>query len=539
VKVTSSANVLEASDVSRADDLTLAAAARIIHETHEWPTCEDVHMGLVNQSLIQENLFELHLMQESLRRVLASHEVSGCTIVTGTAGQGAALRDVAVEAGVSARVATLPRWLSALSMPSRGRGGGSTGEGSARPHDAGVGPSRLLLVSESHPMAGMYDQIERVLDEEGVSDFTRIQYLLDPNRSTAPDDPRRVHWHRPEYEPRRASPRPATPTRVVPGSDRDGMRRAVDELVEGIARHELPAQVAHITRVRALIERVDPDLVVVGNDRWWLGLSWVLCARALGIPSLMVQDGVATRHPKWRSWSADRVAVNGRHLGDILEGAGCPPDRVVVVGQPRYDARDLVPAAGPSPERIGQAAVPASVLFATQPNQDEAFVKSVLEVVCGSDLEVVLRPHPSTPPPVLARLREIGERLGARWAAETPIEELIRESDVVVVRDSTVALEAALERTPVITVNFTGAFAAVPYAELGVSREVTDDTELRRALVDAVEGRLPGFDTSEEVRRGVEYLVGPCDGRSAGRVVAVIAEMLSVSPARQDRSSER
>ena len=92
--------------------------------------------------------------------------------------------------------------------------------------------------------------------------------------------------------------------------------------------------------------------------------------------------------------------------------------------------------------------------------------------------------------------------------------------------DETVALEAALVGTPVITVNLTGAFAAVPYADLGVSREVTDAEGLRAALGDAVAGGLPSFQSSPEVRRGVEYLVGPCDGRSAARVADVIVEML-------------
>jgi hypothetical protein len=173
---------------------------------------------------------------------------------------------------------------------------------------------------------------------------------------------------------------------------------------------------------------------------------------------------------------------------------------------------------------------PPAVLFATQPDQDPSYVETVLEVICASGVEAILRPHPSTPRPGIDKLRELGRRLGARWAADASIDELIRTSDVVVVRDSTVALEAALEGTPVITVNLTGAIAAVPYADLGVSREATDTSTLRAALDEAVEGRLPSFHSSPEVRAGVEYLVGPCDGRSAERVVAVIREMLRASP---------
>jgi hypothetical protein len=527
VEVISSAGLLDAADVARAGDLARSEAVEVIDTTHGWPTCGGVHMGLVNRSLIQENLFELHLMTESFRRLLTTRPVSGCTIITGTAGDGAALRDVARQADVPARLVTLPRWVATLSLPSLMRRG-SVEQGSGPPPASEAGPARLLLVSESQPMAGMYDEVERALDADGVSDFMRVQYLLDPSRSARPDEPRRIHWPRPDYAPRQGGALPPAPRRVRDGSGTGGIREAVDEIVAGIVRHSLPAQVEHVARVRAFLERVEPDLVVVGNDRFWIGLSWVLCARSLGIPSLMVQDGVATRHPKWRSWCADRVAVNGRHLGDILEAEGCPRDRLVVVGQPRYDSRHFArPTAAPGPGR--DPATPPSVLFATQPDQDPGYVESVLEVICASEVEAVLRPHPSTRPAVLSRLRELGERLGARWAAEAPIDALIRESDVVVVRDSTVALEAALEATPVITVNLTGALAAVPYADLGVSREVTDTAELRTALIDAVAGRLPSFDSSEEVRAGVEYLVGPCDGGSAERVVSVIREMLGSS----------
>lgn len=373
-------------------------------------------------------------------------------------------------------------------------------------------------------MREMFDRVEARMDANGLSDFLRVQYVAAEAATDSAEatDERHLLWPRPDQsgpfgtdeQPTVAIPRVHAGLGTPPS--------AVDLVLSGMEDDILPRQWAHLVRVRRLLERVEPELVVVGNDRWWIGRAFTLVARSMGIRTLAVQDGIATNEVRFRAWSADHIAVNGRHLHDILVDAGCPDDRIVEVGQPRYDGIRMAPLDGgrEPPSRL-------RVLFATQPNQDATYVGAVLDALGDADVEIDLRPHPSTESTRLGELRDLADAVSARWCAEYGIHELVRGADLVLVQNSTVAVEAALMGTPVITVNLTGSPPLVPYAELGISREVTDLAELAEALREAAEGRLPTVRTSERTREGVEYLLGPCDGGASDRVAEMIGRLLA------------
>jgi hypothetical protein len=103
------------------------------------------------------------------------------------------------------------------------------------------------------------------------------------------------------------------------------------------ARHSRGNAWDHRTKTR-------PELVVVGNDRWWLGMAAVLAAREQGIPTLVIQDGVAWDTPMWTASTADYVAVNGEQLERLLLRNGLPRERIKRIGQPRYDGYDAARA---------------------------------------------------------------------------------------------------------------------------------------------------------------------------------------------------
>src|SRR5262249_37457307 len=196
----------------------------------------------------------------------------------------------------------------------------------------------------------------------------------------------------------------------------------VEDALAGSPRAPREELVPHVEAVAAWMDALPPCLGGVGNDRWWVGQAFVLIARARGIRTLCVQDGVASAVPEWFWISADHIAVSGPFLGSLLTARGTPEDRCHIVGQPRYDefAR---PTASREELRcaVGLARDEFCVLFATQPTQHPRYVADVATAILGvPTARLLLRPHPSLPSSAIPRVRN-GDRERIVLVAEPPI----------------------------------------------------------------------------------------------------------------------
>jgi CDP-glycerol glycerophosphotransferase (TagB/SpsB family) len=233
----------------------------------------------------------------------------------------------------------------------------------------------------------------------------------------------------------------------------------------------------------------------------------------------------------WTCATADHVAVNGTQLEELLHRRGFARDRLSIVGQPRYDGFNAAAALAIRDEaraRLGLEADRFAVMFATQPNQDASYVRCVAEAILAvDDVRLLLRPHPSTPPRASEALARIAADERVLPVSTGRIFDLIAASDLVVVQNSTVALEAALLGRPVITANLTGMPDVVPYAALGVSVEAKDAATVTELIERARDGALPTSATDERTRAGIHYLVGPTDGGAAARVADLIDTLLA------------
>lgn len=297
----------------------------------------------------------------------------------------------------------------------------------------------------------------------------------------------------------------------------------------------LDVQVAYLKLVVEVLELIKPKVVAVGNDRTWLGLSWVLCARELGIPTLCVQDGTAGDMPQWRWLSADRIAVTGRHLQELLADEGYAVDRMIVTGQPRYDSLlKKARATDQESPRQNLAANPEakrSVLFTTQYGQDPRFVRDVVEAILRVPrVHLILRPHPSESMNLHQELaNEQQERISLE--RETSIEDLLCAADVLVARNSTVVLEARIIGLPVVVADFSG--RALPEQMVGIGAHIASDPS---AVTEQVKAALKVGSRGKPVNDPI-YL-GPLDAfagdRVASEIVRLAEEGASIGPSALD-----
>lgn len=305
---------------------------------------------------------------------------------------------------------------------------------------------------------------------------------------------------------------------------------------------ELVRLVPRLAAARHVLDRHRPALIVSADDADQRCRIYSLQARATGIPSLLVQQGLSRRDiPEWGFLSHDAMAAMGQSSFRDALAQGVSADQVVVTGHPGLDQfASSDPAGRAVRDELGIGAGEVFVLLASQPPVPGAFtqnghrvemLRAVLRAASSvGGVRLVVKPHPGE------RRREL-----LALAADHPrvivadgrrdIVPLIRGCDVFATFFSTTALQALYAGKPVITVDFHDEPGARRFVDSGatlVARSAADLEQLlrsltspaRRAAIDAMAPRRRAFLHDE---------VGPTDGNAASRVAGLACQLLGRS----------
>ncbi len=279
------------------------------------------------------------------------------------------------------------------------------------------------------------------------------------------------------------------------------------QLGEQEAARVLAERGRHGFHPRQFLERVlralRPELLLTTNSPRSEQAA-LEAAQALGIPSLAVLDLFAQPGDPFaaRRQRPDRVCVLAEAVRDNLLAAGWEAERIVVTGNPAFDAlqeprlreqarelrRRWARRWGREPGRL--------VLVATQPEAQahpasawpagdalalamEASARAWVEQ--RPEASLVVRHHPNHWH--RAQRAADTEQVHFSVPADEAIEPLVLAADVVVVQTTTVGLQAAVAARPVLSLQCSpGALRGLDYASLGVARGVASLEDLPRAL---------------------------------------------------------
>jgi hypothetical protein len=406
-------------------------------------------------------------------------------------------------------------------------------------------PSRhpqVLVISESVPMAQMFDSVEAALRRSGVGPLLRLQYSIKPGDDAGFRTPETICFERPdsatpEFRGRYRSAWEEICPRVREAEASWGLGWGGGPLpLESFMRRQYSGRfdnmAEHVDFVTRCLDATRPALVVVGNDRWWVSQAFVQVARQRGTPTLVVQDGVATATPQWGWRTADRVAASSSFFPDMLAARGVPREACVVTGQPRYDTlfvRSRQVTRADARRLLGLDPDAFWVMFATQYLQHPDYPRQVIGAVLRvPSVRLIVRPHPSQD---LAEIQRVSsafplERISLQ--PDSSVFDLLSACDMLITQFSTVAIEAAVLGKPVITANFNGMPDPVPYVEHGVSTAAFNLDEITEQVAQASERWRAGRPVERQAvtDEGFERLVGPTDGLASDRVVDVVRSML-------------
>ena len=290
----------------------------------------------------------------------------------------------------------------------------------------------------------------------------------------------------------------------------------------------------------SLITHVHPAMIITADDADQRSRAFCLTARTLGVPTLVVQQGItAIDYPEWKFFTADHIAAMGPTSREVLISQGVPAEKITVTGHPGFDCL-LAPATNAievTRQACNVGPTQKMVLFASQPAYVGAFSskairREMIQAIFGSaeeiaDIALIVKPHPSD------NLREI-KTLAKPFKhtsvikSNMPISKLIAACDVFVTFFSQTGIEALMAGKPVVNVRFPGSTGDSYYIESGATCLAQTEEELRtmfRLLTG--EERKSEMAQRENARMQLlrEWTYLP-DGRSSQRVRNLINNYL-------------
>jgi hypothetical protein len=336
---------------------------------------------------------------------------------------------------------------------------------------------------------------------------------------------------------------------VPPATDLNHFRREMEKLLQGLAGHPIfgdprfrrwlvplaEKAVAGLYGMRENIEWLKPSCVAFQGNHYLLP-SRILseACRAAGIPSVAY-------HPLTLRGTSESAYIYhvlpmltsayfcwGREFKEWMVRFGVAPEAVIPTGCPRFDSLPRKePSAVPVRTALGLAGEKILVLADQQTGKREAIFRMVWEAVRKDPrwvLVVKLHPHHEK---MLAAYKQWGgddPRIRFVPPVNLSLYDLLAEAGAVVTYFSTVGVEAAFYRVPVITPVFPGKPPSYLLAKSGGAIPVRSAAGLGKVLRKLCTNRrfLARVQAAQE--RYLSYVTIP-DGNSSRRFFTALLQV--------------
>ncbi len=296
-----------------------------------------------------------------------------------------------------------------------------------------------------------------------------------------------------------------------------------------IAARELPRIALGAAGLRSVVGRWRPSLLIGFDEVGTWSRILPAVAHASAVSSLNLPHAEAAMPVAIAGADYDRFAVFGPRAAAVLRKAGIPPERVVEIGAPHFDAlvaRPRPPATAP--------ARPRRILYAAQYVQGamtlaglEACHRAVLAAAtAAAPSELIVLPHPVQPAGLIegiAGRQPVPTGVDLRIEHGLGLHDLLDDAWLLVTAWSNSVFEAALRGVPSLMIDVEHA-SPVAYAEEGLGIGVDTETgaaAAARALLDPAYRAA----TVERATAALAEHLGPLDGRAAERAADLIVSM--------------
>lgn len=306
-----------------------------------------------------------------------------------------------------------------------------------------------------------------------------------------------------------------------------------------------PLVVKHIEITKRMIEKEDPNLILMLNEYGTFQRALLMAGREKGVPVVAIQHGIITpthrgymfgKEEKGKIVLPDMTCVYGQYHYDLItQNSIYEPTQVTVTGQPRYDILYHADRMYSKEQFLKTHHIDPThkiVLWATQchglTNEEnrknfEVVFKTMESV---KDVTLIIKQHPGEGEPYTGMIE--------KWLKTFKIHTVLtpRSSDtyeqlficdVMMTKNSTTAMEAIALDKPVVVLNLSGEPDVVDYVPEGVALGVYREEDLKPALLTLLKD---SSELAENRKNYIEKYLYKIDGKASERVVNVMETLI-------------
>lgn len=313
-------------------------------------------------------------------------------------------------------------------------------------------------------------------------------------------------WRRDLAAARRQGQQAATATERDPGVELPAASGFAAGEALGVLGRELAVQGPEVAvaeaAAEAVLDRLAPRLLVVGNDLTLEGRVATRVAQRRGIATAAIMHGLLAREAIESRHVVDRFLLFGRGSHELLVEIGLPPGRLVVTGSPQLEAQLAASTAAQRgtrsaviDRRLGLRSARPRFLVATSgaghsvsQQHHREFIAALGKVAASHpQADFLIKLHRKDRPELYAELGDRARAPNVRIVAgrsdlPASILDWIAGSTAVITAASTVALEAMVLGVPVITVDLRGELGGLELITSGATLHATRPSDFESAV---------------------------------------------------------
>lgn len=299
-----------------------------------------------------------------------------------------------------------------------------------------------------------------------------------------------------------------------------------------VLKNQLIDLTATVTAVEQELRYLQPDAILVHGDNHPPHQVYVMVARKLNIPSIMLQHGLDCEHHYLDEAYASAIAVWGEERERRYRQKSSWQPLIRITGNPQFDSLQFPEAIQANGQNWLWVTRPHTPEKCYAPSRSPAEGLSILESLVKAlrqhpDAKLLIKAHPYD---YSDKYREVVEQIGYTdrvMIVEQNIHELFPEVKLVISEDTTTGMEAMFWGRPLVHAHFSKSMPTMPFVEYGAALPGFNEEDLIESI-----GAMHSM-TLQDLQKfydgQTKFLMdfaGLCDGKATERVVKFVVDVL-------------
>jgi hypothetical protein len=303
--------------------------------------------------------------------------------------------------------------------------------------------------------------------------------------------------------------------------------------------------------IRSVLSDIEPTVVILALDNDPIAQIAINEAKHLSIKTVLVPEGllkpyeftmkkkyisgylydiarrlgICINYIPYGSGGCDRILVSGKRSFEVLKQTGIPEDKMMIVGQQKYD--DFINKVA-SCNRTDIKTDTYLYAASTRIFNDEKelrLVRGIVDATTNLWLHLIVKIHPRSEktPEELYQLLKIDDRARIEIVREGyDTFEILRKVDGVITISSAIVLEALMMNKECIAASYLAGRRRFDYDCYDAIHVISDESDIRSTIEASVKNKK----SYENKKRLLEDEIYRLDGRASERTAKIIENML-------------